>query len=306
MSKIACGAAIECAVCAADDHGWTVEVVFADNSIEQNTYLARIYLREFEPEKVSDRLQKLMAARITNRRPYDRQPLAVDGLAALQHASTPSDETTVHWIAERPQIEAFARLIARADSMLFSEPSMRAAFFKNVRFDLPAQAAADKGLSMGALEASAFERTALRLMRYEPQWMFKLTAASHIFSQHAVSLVNSASGLCIVSVQGAERPQLRAGRAMLRAWLALTEQGMAVQPMMSSVAMTQALECGSPELIKALGVEKLRAFVAEFRASLAALGIRGSPQFLMRFGRAADPSCRTGRLPLSELIRKND
>jgi hypothetical protein len=186
--------------------------------------------------------------------------------------------------------------------MLFGEASMRRAFLKNLRFDLPLRASAERGLPLGALDVSLFERLTLRSLCFTPDWLFNLTPAPYMFARYSGRLMRSSSGLCIVAVNGSEHAELCAGRAMLRAWLALTEQAMAVQPMMSCIAMTQAIECGSPELIQSLNLKKLRAFVADFRTALAMLGIRGSPQFLMRFGRAPASACRTGRLPLSRLI----
>ena len=303
MSRIACGASIECAVCSAHDYGWTTEVELVDHAQAERRCVARVYLREFNDKDAIGSSQRLIAARTTNRRLYDRAPVSADTLATLNCATPPCDGSSVHWIVERDCIDAFAQLVARADVMLFGEPSMRRAFLKNLRFDLPLNASAECGLPLGALGVSAFERLTLSSLRFTPDWLFNLTPAPRMFARYAGKLIRSSSGLCIVAADSSPHGELRAGRAMFRAWLELTAHGMAVQPMMSCIAMTQAIECGSPELIRALGLKKLRAFAADFRTALATLGIRGSPQFLMRFGYAPAPLCRAGRLPLSKVIR---
>ncbi len=306
MSLIACGSAIECAACIADDYGWTTDVQLAapcEVLPAERLPVARVYLRESVGRGPCRIFQRLIDARTTNRHLYDCSQVAADTLTTLLRETLQFGTASVCWITERNQINACARLAADADVMLFSEDSMRRAFLKNVRFDLPARAPAERGLPLGALEISAFERLTLRSLCFTPDWLFKLTPAPWLFARYASRLVRSASGLCIVSTLGARQAELSAGRAMLRAWLALTAQGMAVHPMMSGIAMTQAIESGSPELIRSLGLEKLRAYVTDFRATLAMLGVKGSPQFLMRFGRAAAPTARTCRMPLAALLR---
>jgi hypothetical protein len=311
MSRISCGAAIECAVCAATDYGWSTDVEFAagnDRPVAQldRQRVAQIFLRECGVcNEETDSLRRLIASRTTNRALYDRSPVSGTSLAALQKAAPMLDCASAHWITEHDQIDILAKLAARSDVMLFGESSMRRAFLKNLRFDLPVDAVAEHGLALGTLDVSPFERLTLRALPFTPNWLFNLTPAPQMFARYAGRLIRSSSGLCVISVDDAAHADVRAGRAMLRAWLALTQQGMAVQPMMSCIAMTQAMECGSPELVQSLGLSKLRSFVADFRTALAMMGIRGSPQFLMRFGRAPAPAVRTGRLPLSTLIRSN-
>jgi hypothetical protein len=302
MSRLGCGAAIECAICAAEDLGWSCDVRMGTGSGQP---LACIELREDDATRQDIPLQALIKARSTNRNLYDQAPIPAMTLAAL-HAATPQrDETAIHWITDRHHIDTLARLAMRADTLLYSESSMRRAFLNNLRFDLPLNASADRGLPLGALGASAFEILTLRLLRITPDVLFGLTPGAWIFSRYSGRLIRSSSGLCIVSGDGSANADVSSGRAMLRAWLALTAHGLAVQPMMSSVMMTHALEWGSPELLRSMGLKKLRAFVAEFRATLATLGIAGSPHFLMRFGTAPAPTVRTGRLPLAELLRKS-
>jgi hypothetical protein len=88
-----------------------------------------------------------------------------------------------------------------------------------------------------------------------------------------------------------------------RAWLALTEGGLAAQPMMSLPVLENVLENADPVVVAAVGREKVAALLAEFRSLLPELGGR-RPAWVMRFGYAPPPSGRTGRLPPAVVVRE--
>jgi nitroreductase len=181
---------------------------------------------------------------------------------------------------------------------MFGEPSMRRAFLAKVHLDAAPGVPVAEGLCPASLELSATERRALKAMGRAPDWLLRIGGAGRIFAAKARQLVAGASGLClVVAPDGTETTDLAVGRAMQRAWLALTEQGLAAQPMMSLLVLQNVLEHGDGALVEALGRDRLRALAAAFRAQVPELG-DARPAFLMRFGYAPPPRGRTGRLPL--------
>jgi hypothetical protein len=117
-----------------------------------------------------------------------------------------------------------------------------------------------------------------------------------VFETKTRALVESASGLCvIVAPNDSHETDLLVGRAMQRAWLAITAQQMAVQPMMSLCVLDNVLLNGPPALVASLDREKTDALGREFRAITPEIG-QGHAGFLLRFGFAPTPSGRTGRL----------
>jgi hypothetical protein len=123
-----------------------------------------------------------------------------------------------------------------------------------------------------------------------------------LFAAKARQLVASASGLClVVAPDSAAATDVLVGQAMQRAWLALTAQGLAVQPMMSLLVLENAGEHGTPELVASLGRDRLADLRDTLRALVPEIGT-GRPAFLMRFGYALPPSGRTGRLPLTSVV----
>jgi hypothetical protein len=241
----------------------------------------------------------VLAARVTNRRPYDGRPVAAEVLDRLRRATPGLEETRTLWITARERIDALAAVIARADAVMFGEPfGMLRAFLKNVRFDAPPAAAVDQGLSLASLEVSAANRLALRAMPRLPDWVLRVAGVSRSLAANTRRLVRGSSGLCLVAApDDAEATDVAVGRAMQRAWLALTEQGLAAQPMMSLPVLENALVRGDRMLREAVGPDRVRALREEFRAEVPELG-DDRPAWLMRFGFAPSPSGRTGRRPL--------
>jgi hypothetical protein len=133
------------------------------------------------------------------------------------------------------------------------------------------------------------------MMCHVPGRVLKAAGGARLFAAHARKLVESSSGLCAIAAPDAtDRSLFRSGRAMQRAWLALTENGFAVQPMMSLMVLANALERGTPHLITSLGRDNIESLLAQFRSQLPE--ITGKLQFLMRFGRTPTSNGRTGRL----------
>ncbi len=288
MARVALGAAVENIARTAADNRWNPLVRVGDD---------RLYVRL--GHEIPDRVGKIapvIQSRATNRRLYDRQPLPVGVEQALNKENPAEAAVTAHWIVGRDRIDAWAALIGRADEAMFGMTAMRTAFLANVRFDAAASAPVSEGLSLASLELTRADRAAMRLLRVMPPWAVKVARIPTALRKKAANLVRSSSGLCLVVADDrSSNTDFLVGRVMQRAWLALTERGFAVQPMMSLPVLDNALENGSPGSID------------RGPAEMALLGLRdAAPEIgngrlaaLLRFGYAPPPSGRTGRLPMA-------
>jgi len=291
MSRLALGAALENMIRAAESLGWDIEL-----DDPPAPALASVRLVECPPAQRE--LDPTITARVTNRHVYDGRALSWDLAAKLEHQTPDQDGVCTHWIVDRDRISALASLIGRSDALMLGEPSMRRAFLENIRFDLPWGAEAEEGLSLASLELSTPDRLALRIIPRIPNWLLKIGGAARKFAATGCKLVASSSGICVVvEPDGKPESELIAGRAMQRAWLALTAHGLAAQPMMSLAILESVVSRGTPQLLASLGRERAEALVEEFR-NLVADGGRGSIAFIMRFGFAPPPTAVTKRLPL--------
>jgi hypothetical protein len=287
MARIGIGAAIENLLRAAELGGWdaTEEPATAPD-------LAVVRLRRQGQSVPPD---ALIAARVTNRRVYDRRPLSPEVLDRLRSDAPIFEGVSTHWLVGRDRIALLADLIGRADALMFGDRSMRLAFLSQVRFDAPAGQQVCEGLPLKALELSRAEAISLRIVSHAPDWVLKVAGAGRIFASKARQLVESSSGMClIVAPDGADRTDLNVGRTGQRAWLALTEQGLAAQPMMSLLVLENLLERGAPTIAASVGRERITTLDLQFRELVPEIG-GGRPAFLLRFGYAPPPRGRTGR-----------
>ena len=299
MARIAIGAALENLVQAVLRSGCSCEIEAPPSGA-----LARVRLSV--PDGVSIGVGSAMKARVTNRRRYDGRSLPNDFVETSGLEGNPVEGVSTHWIVDRARIGLLALLIGRGDALMFGEPSMLKAFLAKVRFDAPPNAVVDDGLCLGSLEAKAPDRLAMRLMRRMPDRMLGAVGLSRIFDKNAQTLVNSASGLClVVTADDSESSDVQAGRAMQRAWLSLTAEGLAVQPMMSLLVLENVSDNGSSQLVESLGEEKLATLREELRGLVPEIG-NGRPAVLLRFGYADEPSGRTGRLPVGKVTAETD
>lgn len=300
MARIALGAAVENLLRAARDRGWE-----ARTEPPAAPGRARVRLAPGpDAPGIGCEGEKVIRDRVTNRRVYDGRPVPPDVLARLTEECASIEGVGTRWIVGADRLKLLAGVIGRADAAMFGEPTMRHAFLGKVRFDLPPGAVADDGLPMASLEATRFDRFALRLMRRMPNWLVRSSGALSVFAQKARQLVTSAAGLClVVAPDRTAETDLLVGRAMQRAWLALGAAGLAVQPMMSLPVLENVLENGNPAVVDAVGRDRIAALLEEFRSHVPELG-GGRAGFLMRFGYAPPPSGRTGRLPLAAVARE--
>lgn len=298
MARIAVGAAVENMLLTAEGVGLSARPTAPPSgSVAAITW-------DSPAETTPHKLSEVVFQRVTNRRPYDGRPAADAVIESLRESTPPLDGVNTFWICERSRIAAGAELIGRADALMFGDPSMRAAFLAKVRFDAPPTAEVEEGLCMASLEAAPAQRFALRLMGKIPDRLLKIGGVKRTFAALARKLVNSAAGLCVVTAPD-ESPatDVLVGRAMQRAWLALTACGLAAQPMMSLMVLDNTLQHGSPALIQALGRNQLLSMREQTRSLVPEAG-SSRPAFLFRFGHAASPSGRTGRLPLEASVNE--
>jgi nitroreductase len=298
MARIGVGAALENLLCAATGCGWDVVTEPAEPPD-----LAVVHL---ERRAGAGAVPAVINARVTNRRPYDGRPVPPEVLEQLAGRTAIVDGVETYWITDHQRLSEAAAVIGDADALMFGVPAMRRAFLANVRFDAPADAVVDQGLSLGSLELSRADRLALQVMRRVPDMILKHAGIGRIFVAKAQLLIGSGSGLCLVTAPDAsEATDLSVGRAMQRAWLMLSELGLAAQPMTSLPVLENALNSKDPALLAAIGPDRVRALAQRFRALMPEIG-DGRLAFMLRFGYAPAPSGRTGRLPLAEVAVRSE
>jgi hypothetical protein len=240
--------------------------------------------------------------RVTNRKLYDGRPLVAEVLARLVEKTPALEGVLTHWITDRSRLPALGNLLGRADTLRFAEPALRRSLLSKLRFDQPDEPDIAEGLSLGSLELSGVERFGLRVLPRMPEWLLRWSGALSAFGGTGRRQVESASGLCLITAPTGNGPSdLLVGRAMQRAWLALTTEELAVQPLMSLVGLETFLQQESPNAATENRLEEWRAAGAAFRAGS---GLDGNNRLgaILRFGFAPAPTVRCGRRPLESFL----
>ncbi|MGE3806995.1 MAG: hypothetical protein AB7K24_20215 [Gemmataceae bacterium] len=242
-------------------------------------------------------------ARVTNRRLYHGTLLAHKTRRDLEALDHGLPGITLHWVFDGAARGRWAELIARADRLMFGLAEIRNALLGNVRFDAPASAEVDRGLSLGSLELSAVETLGMKSLRVLPDWLLKQSGLLRLFAKHAHDLVASSSGLCLlVGPDGSQASDFLIGQAMQQVWLELTRLELAVQPMMSLLILENIDDQGGAELVDQVGRVAIQSLRDDWRAVVPELSAR-RPGFLLRFGVAESPTSRTGRIPWQQVTR---
>lgn len=297
MSRLAVGSAIENFLVTARASGWTVEE-------EAPPAPALAMFRVSDEGHVPPRADGRIVARATNRRRYGGRPLSGAVVERLAEKTPDQEGVTTHWILSRHRIDALAALVGRAETIVLGHHALRRARLTRIRFDRKRGEAVTEGLPVASLELSPLRERFLRRLAGLPDFAVKVSGIASNLGAEAQDLVRSSSGVCLVVAPGLdEAADLAAGRALQSAWLAVTEEGLAAQPMHALISLETILEHAAASLVASLPRKKIAALKRELRASVPEIG-SGTPAFLLRFGDAPVPSSRSGRQPLEAVTRQ--
>ena len=271
MSRIACGAALENVVQTASHNGWKIETQVKLH----RDIIARVIVTSNSGTNCS--IPETIQNRCTNRKRYNSQSLTMEQCNSLVDSVSCETGIEVVWCTDHRQLSKWSKAIGQADAQMLSKPKFLRAFLSNIRFDLQPNEVAKEGLSIGSLEISHIDRQLMSVLRYAPDWMFKLLPLRGSFRKHTEELVGSSSGICyLIPRHSGPAADVVIGRTMQRLWLALTAAGFQVQPMMSIPVLANA------------GKLDLNSLPDWLPDSL-------PPVALFRFGNADAPTVRCGR-----------
>ncbi len=291
---VAVGAALECALLRAGRMGAVVR-------FETPAPGALVTVSMTNPKRVPEPDKALMR-RNTNRRAYDGRPIDDATFAWLSEATPLLEGARTSWFG-RERVRVLGPILAEGEEVLYADAAMREAALRVVHFDARDREEVTQGLSVGCLELTPGERMTLDTLRHTPQDRLAAMGAFRKMGARAQRLVESASGVCIVSTKGEDAASdVAVGRSMQRAWLALTRRGLVAQPMGAIPLLESALE-GTPEPGAAgLDRERASAAVQSLHAAFPNLERESRIGVVLRFGWAAAPTALVRRLPLADSL----
>jgi hypothetical protein len=245
---------------------------------------------------------KALVRRATNRQLYDGRPLDDATFTWLHEATPPLEAARTLWFG-RERVRVLGPLVEQGEALFFGEARVREAALRAIHFDVRDREEVAQGLSVGCLELSSAERMTLDSLRQLPQDRLAAMGAFAKMGARARRLVESASGVCVVTARGSEpAADVAAGRSMQHAWLALTRRGLVAQPMAALPALEAMLgdEGGTSEPLAER--ERIAAAVEALGAAFPSVERGSRIAVLMRIGWAPPPTSRVRRLALEDSV----
>jgi hypothetical protein len=289
MARIALGSALECAAISAARMGARVWYQ-APREGALVTIAVEGPKRIPEPDLARTR-------RVTNRRVYDGRALDDALLIKLRDAVPQRDLAQVHWFG-RTHVRALGPIFEHAEELYYLDAGLRQRALDAIRFDVKDRESVDRGIAVGSLELQASERAAL-LNIHKPASSGVNVQSIKVMAARARKLIESASGVLIITTASTEpMADVDVGRSVQRAWMALTKEGLAAHPMMRVMALALGPSSTGTEN------DLVPPLVQSFRKVFPMIPDSTRIAFVMRFGWAEAPSCRTSRLPVSESIKQ--
>ncbi len=290
MARLAVGASLECALLRAGRMGAVVR-------FEAPAPGALVTVTITHPRRVPE-ADKALMRRSTNRRAYDGRPVDDATFAWLAEATPVLDGARTSWFG-RERVRTLGPILAEGEEQLYADAALRDRELEAVRFDARDREEVTRGLSVGSLELTSAERMTLDTLRHTPQDRLAAMGAFRKMGARAQRLVESASGVCVISTRGTDpASDVAMGRSLQRAWLALTRRGLAAQPMTAIPVLEAALEVEGAIADR----DRAATVVQALRGAFPNLERESRIGAVLRFGWAPAPTAVVRRLPLEDSL----
>lgn len=318
-ARIAVGAAVENALLCASRMGATVRY-------HEPRVGALVTLTVSDPKRENEP-DKARVRRATNRRLYDGRAVDDPTFLWLREATPALDLTRTHWFG-RERVRALAPLLEDGETLYFADPHLRDEALRAIRFDVRDREEVTEGLSLGSLELSTSERMTFAGLRKSLEPRLAMVEYKKLGAR-ARRLVESASGLCVITARGSDpMTDVAVGRSMQHAWLALTRRGLVAQPMTAMMSLAAVAERptdatasllnfdrdtlpdaegskpppSAAEVAAAEHQTRVRELLPAFRAAFPNIELDARVAVLLRFGWAQSVTARVRRRPLEDSV----
>jgi hypothetical protein len=292
LGLLSMGAVVENMRLRAGALGMTAQVRWAAGS--GNQPIAQIDLQS-APVQLADPLAAAIPTRHSNRRMYHGPGLTEAETAQLNAAVAPVAGAQLIWLQGAPRRRALG-LVWRAESERFLRKDLHHAIFSSVRFDLPWDQNAEWSLPPGALEIEPPMRPMFKLLRHwalmRPLTWLGVHRMLGLRAGWLPAWQAPALGL-LVSTLPVEQGAVAVGAALERLWLQADALRLAMQPLAASAVLMQ------PSHDTDGASSALRATLAAGWQDIAP-GME--PMMVVRMGRAAQPTLRSGRRAIEEYL----
>lgn len=250
-----------------------------------------------------DSLHPFLSKRCTCRKLYSTRPVDPETLARLGAELARFSGIELEWVADRPRIRAFARVVASSDQYRFQYRPFHEEIFRQLRLTPGEVEATRDGLDLRSLELPPGATLLLRWMRpwHRMQWLQRLRLDRALTLPSLLSVWKSGA-LGAISVPEPGLAQfLEGGRAFQRLWLAVAREGLFLHPLGSLPVFLAHLEQLAGEKINAAH-QKLAGRLGTRLRELVPSTRDRTLLMLFRIGHSSPPAVGSLRRPVAEVM----
>jgi molybdopterin/thiamine biosynthesis adenylyltransferase/nitroreductase len=251
-----------------------------------------------------DVLARHIPLRCTNRKNSESSELTDSEereLIDVVHATIPEVAITI--VRDGKTIDRIAALCGRAERIRFLNTTCHHDMFvREMRWKKEDVEGSRDGIDIATLELSLADRTGLRVAS-DPKAMSLLRqwGTGKAIEKMASKSIRASSALGVISLPdlGIDNAY-QGGRAMQRFWLKASSLGLLAHPVGAPIFMGIHGLWDKDGILSAEEHKEAGAILDEFAGIIGAGASR--PFFMLRLGRAGEPTARSLRLPISELF----
>lgn len=293
-SYMANGAALENLVLAAGSRGFAAHVEY----FPEKELVARIRLSRGPVS--ADPLASEIVKRISNRKPYKKEPLTIQQSETLQ--KTTGEGVRIFLRTDALSIRAIAEVGATNEKLMLGNQLLHGFFFSHLNWNKKEDDEKKIGFYIKTLELPPPAQAAFRIIRHWgiARLFKKIGFPSAVFQQNA-TMYAAAGGVGAITASGIEPLDfVLAGRALERLWLTATQLGLSFQPLAGIPYLYLEATRGERAMFDAAEKQLIRA--AYERAVLVFGGSEKPLVFLFRVGQSDPPSARSSRFSFDESV----
>ena len=229
-SIISCGAVLENMRIAATAFGLEGTITYLPNPDDEDL-MATVELGVAEIPK--DPMCDSIWNRHTNRKFYDKKPIAETILFDLKDMAESVPGVKLHLMADHERIKKVACIVYEADRIRTEHRPLHEHLCKMIRFSDAEVREKRDGLPLKNLEAGLAGEVFLKITRsWKVMNVVNQVGLGRMVALHAYQSILSSSAVALLTVEGTSIEDfLKGGQALEKLWLGLAQRGLSMQPM---------------------------------------------------------------------------
>ncbi len=298
-SLMACGAALENLVLATGEEGFAATVHYG--LVNDPFHVASVQLLK-GPHR--DKLAPAIAHRVTNRRSYARTPLSASERNAIVNAVAGVSGPSLRLIEDRAEIETLGRVGAMNEEVMLTNRAVHDFFFDHINWTKEDDERETVGFFIDTLDLPPPALAVFKLLRNWPLAKVLTALGIHKLIGKENGRTNAnASAVAIIGAGGTEpMDYVLAGRLLERVWLAVTQQGLSLQPLTGILFFDLLVASGEVSPFSPAQERYIRSG-ADTISRILKNGHR--PLAMVRIGKAGGPPpARCSRFPLTRALHE--